>query len=153
MTTPTTPAQASFRMPAEWEPHAATWIAWPHERDDWPGKFAAIPWVYTEIVQKLCPTERVRILVNDETAERKARQSLMKVLSDRDCVEFVRLPTNRVWTRDYGPLFITNAQSEKSVTDWRFNGWAKYDNWQLDDAVPAQLAASYNWRSWQPECR
>jgi agmatine deiminase len=152
MTTPT-PAQAGFRMPAEWEPHAGTWIAWPHERGDWPGKFAAIPWVYAEIVQKLCPSESVRILVDNEAAQRRARRYLQPLPLDWTRVEFVALPTNRVWTRDYGPLFVVNGRGEKAVTDWHFNGWAKYDNWQLDDAVPAQVAARYNLRAWQPHCR
>src|SRR5205807_4459629 len=94
----TTPAQAGFRMPAEWGPHAATWIAWPHHRADWPGKFATIPWVYSEIVQKLCLSEQVRILVNDEAAERRARAQLAKVQIDWERIQFFRVPTDRVWT-------------------------------------------------------
>ncbi len=153
MTTPLTPGQAGFRMPAEWEPHAATWIAWPHERDDWPGKFATIPWVYAEILQKLCPSEPVRVLVNDEAGELRAHQYLKTLKLDWKRLKFVRLPTNRVWTRDYGPLFILHGQGKKAVTDWHFNGWAKYDNWQLDDAVPARVAAKYSLQAWQPQCR
>ncbi len=150
MITPTTPAQAGYRLPAEWEPHAATWIAWPHQRDDWPGKFAAIPWVYTEIVRHLHQSEPVRILVNDPTAERRARGYLRKVPLDWGRIEFVHCPTDRVWTRDYCPLFVRNDRGEKAVTDWHFNGWAKYANWHLDDAVPAQLAARLNLPAWQP---
>jgi agmatine deiminase len=146
-------AEPNWRMPAEWEPHAATWIAWPHQREDWPGKFAAIPWVYAEIVQKLCPSERVRILVNDAAAEKRARGYLGKVPLDWDRVEFFHFPTDRVWTRDYAPLFVKNNRGEKALTDWHFNGWAKYDNWRLDDAVPARIAERFALPSQQPVCR
>src|SRR3954454_7154384 len=77
-----------FRMPAEWERHEATWIAWPHNKSDWPGRFAPIPWVYGEIVRKLAVVERVRILVNDETLERQARRILKSVEADLDQVDF-----------------------------------------------------------------
>src|SRR3954463_1900697 len=95
-----TPAQLGYRMPAEWEPHAATWIAWPHHRDDWPGKFAAIPWVYSEIVRHLSASEAVCILVNDEASERRARRCLKRADVALDRVQFVAAPTDRVWTRD-----------------------------------------------------
>ena len=83
------PASPGYRMPAEWEPHAGTWIAWPHERSDWPGKFASIPWIYGEIVQKLCPSEPVRILVDEEAAERRARQYLQALQLDWSQIELV----------------------------------------------------------------
>jgi agmatine deiminase len=143
------PASLGFRMPAEWEPHEATWIAWPHQRADWPGKFATIPWVYAEIVRHLHLSERVRILVNDGAAERRARRHLGKANVDLSRVDFYEVATDRVWTRDYAPLFVTDGASV-AVTDWGFNGWAKYDNWQRDDAVPAQLAGRLGLRSWQP---
>ena len=73
------PRAHGFRMPAEWEPHEATWIAWPHNREDWPGRFAPIPWVYAEIVKRLSAVEKVRILVQNEAAERTARRMLGKV--------------------------------------------------------------------------
>jgi agmatine deiminase len=143
-----TPAQLGFRMPAEWEPHEATWIAWPHQRADWPGKLSAIPWVYTEIVRHLVPSEIVRILVNSAAAKRTARRQLRQAGVDLSRVEFFVLPTDRVWTRDYGPLFVKDAAGEVAATDWGFNGWAKYDNWRLDDAVPAQLAQRLSLRHW-----
>src|SRR5689334_3518735 len=101
-----------FRMPAEWEPHAATWIAWPHNRDDWPGRFAPIPWVYGEIVRKLAAVERVRILVENQDLVQGARRILMKIGADLDAVEFFQCATNRSWTRDYGPIFVRNARGE-----------------------------------------
>ena len=105
-----TPRALGFRMPAEWEPHEATWIAWPHNRDDWPGRFAPIPWVYGEIVRKLSAVERVRILVEGPALERQARAILRKVGARMDAIEFFHCPTDRVWTRDFGPLFVKNRQ-------------------------------------------
>src|SRR5207253_11014028 len=91
--------ELGLHMPAEWEPHEATWIAWPHNRDDWPGKFEAIPWVYAEIVRHLHQSERVRILVNNARAEERARQVLSQSNLDWDRIEFFHIRTNRVWSR------------------------------------------------------
>jgi len=138
--TPGVPGRCGFRMPAEWEPHEATWIAWPHNRDDWPGRFAPIPWVYAEIVRKLSRVEKVRILVEDGAAEARARAVLRKAGAVMEAVEFFPCPTNRAWTRDYGPIFVKNRRGEAALTGWRFNAWAKYDDWQKDAAVPGRLA-------------
>ncbi len=153
-------------MPAEWEPHEATWIAWPHNRSDWPGKFEAIPWVYAEIVRHLSRGERVNILVGDEAEEVKAREVLVRatVLPESavepgkpsGSVEFVRIPTNRVWTRDYGPIFVKRKSSKKdklppvAATAWRFNAWAKYSDWKLDAPVSAEVAARLGLPVWKP---
>ena len=146
----TTPRRAGFRMPAEWEPHQATWIAWPHNRDDWPGRFAPILWVYGEIVRKLSRVERVRILIRDAALEGQARSILKKVGANLDAVEFWPCPTNRVWTRDYCPLFLRNPKGALAATGWRFNAWAKYDDWQLDAAVPQRLARKLRLPLWEP---
>lgn len=130
---------SGYRMPAEWEPHQATWIAWPHQRDDWPGKFEPIPWVYADIVRQLHLSETVRILVNDARAEERARAVLAKVVVDPTRIEFFHVRTDRVWTRDYGPMFVTHPKHGLTVTDWQFNGWAKYDNWRRDNAVTRKL--------------
>src|SRR3954469_1417633 len=106
-----------LRMPAEWEPHEATWIAWPHQRDDWPGKFEAIPWVYAEIVRNLHLSEAVRILVNDADAEAGARHVLDNYALDWRRVEFVPIPTDRVWTRDFCPLWARDPDGRLVVTD------------------------------------
>ncbi|MGO9619572.1 MAG: agmatine/peptidylarginine deiminase [Bryobacteraceae bacterium] len=127
-------------MPAEWEPHQATWIAWPHNRSDWPGRFAPIPWVYGEIVRKLAQVERVRILVRDRAQERQARRLLAKVGANAEAVDFFVCQTNRSWTRDYAPLFVKDRRGALAVTAWRFNAWAKYSDWKLDAAVPAWMA-------------
>ena len=138
-------------MPAEWEPHEATWIAWPHRRDDWPGKFAAIPWVYAEIVRHLHQSEPVRILVNNARAEERAREALSRLKLDWQNVQFFHIRTDRAWARDYGPLFITSAGGGLAVTDWQFNAWAKYPDWQRDDAVPGHISRMLGLRSWQPQ--
>lgn len=137
-------------MPAEWEPHEATWIAWPHNPTDWPGKFQAIPWVYAEIVRLLSVRERVHILVNTANAERRATSILSRAGVALEKVSFHVWPTNRVWTRDSGPIFIRRADGQVAITDWRFNAWAKYPDWQLDDKVPGRVAEALNLSSWQP---
>ena len=147
---PETPRALGFRMPAEWEPHEATWIAWPHNRDDWPGRFAPIPWVYAEIVRKLAHVERVRILIKDRAAEDAARRMLRKAGANLAAVEFFHAPTDRSWTRDYCPLFVKNRAGELALTNWRFNAWAKYDDWRNDAAIPATLAAALKLRAWEP---
>ena len=146
----TTPAALGYRLPAEWEPHAATWLAWPHERSDWPGKLAAIPWVYAEVVRHLVPGERVRILVDDEAAERGARRLLRRAGVDLARAEFFRVRTDRSWTRDYGPLFVRRDDGDVALTNWKFTGWAKYRNWKRDDAVTDRLARLLGRRQWKP---
>jgi agmatine deiminase len=101
------PAANGFRLPAEWEPHDATWLAWPHYRDDWPGKFEPIPWVYAEIIRHLARHERVELIVNDATSEKRARKILDRANALSDNIRFHRWPTNRVWTRDSGCTFVT----------------------------------------------
>jgi agmatine deiminase len=149
-----TPRELAYRMPAEWEPHEATWIAWPHERTDWPGKFAPIPWIYADIVRHLARAERVRILVNSREEREQARRILAKTGADLDRVDFFLVPTNRGWTRDYGPIFVkkTDAQGPggTAITNWHFNSWAKYDDWQKDDAATRQLIPKLKLPFWEP---
>ncbi len=135
-------------MPAEWEPHEATWIAWPHNRTDWPGRFPPIPWVYAEIVRKLATVERVRILVTDRDMQEQARRILRKAEAPLDAVDFYVCPTNRSWTRDYGPIFVKNAKGEVGVTAWRFNAWAKYDDWKQDARVARFIAGKLKRPAW-----
>jgi agmatine deiminase len=137
-------------MPAEWERHEATWIAWPHHRADWPGKFAAIPWVYAEIVRQLHEAERVQILVNNASAEARARRILARAGVDLKQVRLFRLPTDRVWTRDYGPIFVVSADGKIAATDWLFNAWAKYPNWRKDNAIAQKIARTVRLPSVQP---
>jgi len=128
----------TVRLPAEWEPHEATWLAWPHERTDWPGKFEPVPWVYGEVVRWLSQVERVRILVRREDIK-EARRVLSLSGARMDAVEFFACDTDRSWTRDTCPIFV-EAENGIAATHWRFNAWAKYDNWRRDAGVPAIVA-------------
>lgn len=165
-----TPAALGYRMPAEWEPHEATWIAWPHNRTDWPGKFEAIPWVYAEIVRNLARVERVEIVVADASEEESARRILSKAHVELSSVRFHRWPTDRVWTRDSGPIFVrrddkANPKSKPAservrraggfasplaITHWRFNAWAKYSDWKRDAKLPQRVAKTLKLPVWQP---
>ena len=145
------PRLEGFRMPAEWESHEATWIAWPHNEDDWPGRFEPIPWVYAEIVRKLSAVERVRILVKDTDAQEAARSILVIAHAEMAAVEFHLQPTDRAWTRDFAPLFIRNAQGEVAATKWRFNGWARYENHTRDDIAGHAVASFAGARCWTPD--
>jgi agmatine deiminase len=145
-----TPRSLGYCIPAEWERHEATWLAWPHNPDDWPGKFQAIPWVYAEIVRLLAAHESVHILVNDAKAEQRAQHILKRAGANLDRVAFHHWPTNRSWTRDSGPIFVRNAEGRVGLTNWRFNAWAKYSDWQLDDQVPGRIAGLLGLPAWQP---
>ena len=134
-----TPASLGFTIAAEWERHEATWIAWPHNKKDWPGKIVPIHWVYGEIVRKIAHGETVRIIVKSKEHESFVRRILNRVGVDFHRIEFFRFPTNRGWTRDFGPIFISRP-GEAAIVRFRFNGWAKYPDWKKDDAVPERAA-------------
>src|SRR3981081_1995844 len=139
---PRAPSALAFRYPAEWERHEATWVAWPHNRSDWPGKFAAIPWVFAEIVRKLAPGEKVRILVDSKQKEGEARRVLFRAGVNQDQIEMFRILSDRGWARDCGPMFVrkNDTSGEKAIIQFHFNAWARYRNWKLDNAVPAGVA-------------
>jgi agmatine deiminase len=163
----TEPAANGLRMPAEWELHEATWLAWPHYRDDWPGKFEPIPWVYAEIIRNLARHERVELIVNDAASEKRARKILDRANALGDNVRFHRWPTNRVWTRDSGCTFAmkpsfalpdsrgrlsprASGRGELVGIKWRFNAWAKYSNYRHDDKIGSLMAGAANAREVRP---
>ncbi len=127
----------SCLMPAEWEPHEATWIAWPHHEPDWPGKLDAIRWVYAEIVRVLHGHERVEILCQDESILEQARECLDRNGVDRNGYRLHVVPTDRVWLRDSGPIGVRTGDGQMQWIHWGFNAWAKYDNFHQDEQVPA----------------
>lgn len=151
-------------MPAEWEPHAATWLAWPHFRGDWPGKFEPIPWVYAEIIRHLSRRERVELIVHNADSEKRARKTLKLANAVNKNVRFHRWPTNRVWTRDSGCTFVAGhggivsssleiggatgvparrggrSSANLQAIKWRFNAWAKYPNYRHDEKVGSLIA-------------
>ena len=139
-----TPRQQSFRMPPEWAPHAATWLAWPHNPEDWPNKFQPIPWVYAEIVRHLSRVEDVHLLVNDLAAQRRAESILKRQGANLARLHFHHWPTDRVWLRDSGPIFLkSDATGDIALTNWKFNAWAKYPNYLRDNLIPHHVADLY----------
>ena len=165
-----TPAELGYSMPAEWEPHEATWLGWPHNASDWPGKFEAIPWVYGEMVRKISAGENVRLLVRHKPKKNFARRVLQRAGCDLKKIRFIVHPTNRGWTRDSGPIFVkrvsgTHGSREKSadrpgegkpetaIVHFHFNGWAKYDNWRKDTKVPETAARVLRKKLFHAECR
>jgi agmatine deiminase len=142
-----TPYAEGYAMPAEWEPHAATWLAWPHEASDWPGKFAAIPWVFAEMVRVISDSERVRLIVGNAAQEREAKHALKSSGVELARLDFVRAPTDRSWTRDFVPTFVTRrtkkgAPAPLAAIGWRFDGWKRYPN-HKKDALAGRVAAAF----------
>ena len=129
-----------LRMPAEWERHRATWIAWPHHEPDWPAKLAPIPWVYAEIARLLAPHETVEILCQSEDAAAAARINLESHAVPLDAVRLHIVPTDRVWLRDSAPTGVIDDNGNVVLLNWAFNGWVKYDNWRLDARVGAAIS-------------
>src|SRR5580700_33569 len=141
-------------MPAEWEPHESTWLAWPHFRGDWPGKFDPIPWVYAEIVRNLARHERVDLIVNDASSEKRVRAVLEKADALTDDVIFHHWRTDRVWTRDSGCIFLTPSAGQEDAKrlalHFQFNAWAKYPNYAHDEKVGGHMANAAGARVVEP---
>jgi agmatine deiminase len=148
-----TPRQLGYRMPAEWEPHEATWLAWPHNPEDWPGKFQSIPWLYVEIVRLLAERERVHLIVEDAAMQSRVTSMFERAGVNLDRVSFHRWLTDRGWMRDSGPIFVRDAAGRVAITHWNFNGWAKYDDWHLDEKTPGRVTKLLGMQAWQPELR
>jgi agmatine deiminase len=131
----------SLRLPAEWESHAATWISWPRNASDWPGKFAAIPWAFAEIARLIAPGEILRIIVASAAHETRARRALTRAGVAPDRVRFHRIASDRGWTRDTGPITVRRgARGVPAVVRFRFTAWARYADWRRDDAVAPRAA-------------
>jgi agmatine deiminase len=149
------PGALGFSMPAEWQPHEATWLAWPHNPTDWPDKLDTIRWVYGEIVRKLSPGETIRMLVNSRAEEKAARRCLARAGADAGGVEFIVHPSERGWTRDMGPVFVrrrAGRRSETAIVHFHFNGWAKYPDWRKDRRVPETAAKRLGKRLFDARC-
>jgi len=140
-------------MPAEWEAHAATWLAWPHHEPDWPDKFEPIEWVYAEIVRALARHEVVNLVTpatDANTYEPDIIDRLTRANVEMSRVKLWPCDTNRSWVRDSGPIFVRDVSGAKVALDWHFNAWAKYDNWPHDDAIPEFVARGLGVPSVQP---
>jgi len=141
-----TPKQLGYRWPAEWEPHAATWLAWPHKPETWPGKFEPIPAIWQKLVQTLARFEPVHICAGGEAVMAEAR----RLVGDTPNVTLHDIPTNDVWARDHGPMFLSGGP-EPALVDWEYNAWGgKYPPFDLDNAVPGQVAAFTGRRMFSP---
>lgn len=138
-----------LRMPAEWEKQKAIWLAWPHNKEDWPNKFDPIPWVYAEIIRYISRDQCVRLIVKNSTEQKRAANILERTGVNLGAINFFIIPTDRVWLRDSAPIFVYRGK-ERVLLDWRFNAWAKYNNWKHDDKISMHIAAHLNLPLIQP---
>ncbi len=137
------PSQLGYRMPAEWEPHRATWLAWPHNLETWPDQLELVKEIWVQMAQALSPAEEVCLLVNDKRAQAEASRRLKNAGAVMDHVSFYRIPTVDVWIRDYGPTFLTRKEEKNGLAfnDWIFNAWGrKYESYIEDDRMCKQIA-------------
>ena len=140
----------TLRMPAEWEPHRATWISWPHHEPDWPGKLEAISWVYAEIARVLATYEPLEVLCHTPDVLESAQSTLLAHEVRMDQVWLHVVPTDRVWLRDSAPTGVLDDHGRVLLANWAFNGWAKYDNWALDNTVGSAIAGIANLQRLEP---
>jgi agmatine deiminase len=145
-----TPAALGFRMPAEWEPQAAVWLSWPHNRATWPGQFRPIPCVFAEIVKQISRFEHVRINCAAKLQPR-AKRLCAAAGADMARVKFYNHPTNDTWCRDHGPIFVKHRRTgEVAVTDWVHNAWGgKYPPYDLDNGIPPSIARALEMRRFE----
>lgn len=141
-----TPKQLGYHFPAEFEPHEATWLSWPHKEESWPGKIATIYASYAKFIKAVSENEKVRINVNDEEMKLFAESVLAHENVNMHHVEFFFHPTNDAWCRDHGPAFVINPdKKEKAIVDWGYNAWGnKYPPYDLDDVIPTLIAKRLN---------
>ena len=145
-----TPDSLDFRMPAEWAPHEGTFLGWPHELTDWPGKFAPIPWAFAEIVRHLARVEHVFLLVENAASQSRVKSILKRSHANLDNVSFLRVPTDRGWMRDSGPICVRNNSGEVVFNHFHFNGWAKYPNHKKDAQVVTRINKSLRRKIFSP---
>src|SRR5215212_6925561 len=132
--------RSARRWPAEWEPHVATWVGWPHHLPDWPGKFEPIPWVYAEIVRVLADHEPVHVLCHTAEVREQARAACESHAANLERVRFHLVPSDRVWLRDSGPTGVWRADGSVELVAWKFNAWAKYPNYTSDEHIARTVA-------------
>lgn len=142
-----TPAQLGYRFPAEFEPHLATWLSWPHKEASWPGKLDSIFSAYSQFVKYISLSEKVRINVANDAMKLFASRHLESAGVDMQQVTFYNHPTNDAWCRDHGPAFLVNPQAEnkKVIVDWNYNAWGgKYPPFDMDDVIPTLIGEHFN---------
>ena len=129
---------SNFRMPAEWERQESTLIAWPHNKNDWPGRFENIPDVFAQIISQISKVQKVKILIQHNLVKKNIYPLLRKYKAKLKNIFFITIKTDRVWTRDSGPIYVVN-KNKKILLDWKFNAWAKYKNYKYDNAINKKL--------------
>ena len=148
------PAQSGYRMPAEWEPHEATWLSWPHNPETWPGKMEPIPAVWAVMITALIPGETVHLNINDAKMEKEAKAFLKSKKVPLQNLVFHIFPTDDCWMRDCGPVFVTRetkGKKELAAIDWIFNKWGgKYPPWELDNEIPKKIADAFKIPRFEP---
>lgn len=140
-----TPREQGFYFPAEFAPHEATWLSWPHKEASWPGKIETIYPIYAQFIKAVAEGERVRINITDGVMQQKALHHLNEVGADLSQIEFFLHPTNDAWCRDHGPAFLVHrTEKKKMIVDWGYNAWGgKYPPFDLDDVIPTRIAKHY----------
>ncbi len=133
-----------FRLPAEWEKHAATWIGWPINKEDWPGKFQPIPWVFGEIVRKISEVEQVNIIFHNDNHKESAIKILKKIGCNFTQITFVEQRTDRNWLRDSSPFYVIDDKGKVVLIRFGFNAWAKYNNFKNDSKIPSAISKVLN---------
>ena len=128
-----------YRMPAEWETQKSTWIAWPHNKEDWPGKFNEIPRVFGKIISELSKFQLVNILIKDKSDQKKIIFFLKICGANIKNIRLIVCKTDRAWTRDFLPIFIKNEKKKNILSKWEFNGWAKYKNFKNDNVAYSKI--------------
>jgi len=142
-----TPKEAGYFFPAEWHPHAATWLSWPHKEASWPGKIETIYGRYIEFIKAVAAGEKVHINVNDSAMKAEVMSRLQSADVDVSQVQLHIHPTNDAWCRDHGPAFLINPNAEvpKIILDWGYNAWGcKYPPFDLDDVIPTLIGKHLN---------
>jgi agmatine deiminase len=143
---------SGFHFPAEWAPHTATWLSWPHKEESWPGKIMSIYRPYCEFIKAVSEGELVRINVANEQMAAFAKEQLMALGADLKRIEFFDFPTNDAWCRDHGPAFLINADTkQKVIIDWNYNAWGnKYPPFNLDDIIPTRISERFELPLYEP---
>ena len=145
-----TPKADGFRFPAEWHPHRATWLSWPHNVNSWPGKIETIYKPYCEFIAEVAKGEEVCINIADDAMQAKAIIYLREVGADLTKIKFYHHPTNDAWCRDHGPAFVIK-ESEKAIVNWGYNAWGeKYPPYNLDNQIPTKVAAQLGLNHYTP---
>lgn len=148
-----TPREQGYYFPAEFAPHVATWLSWPHKEASWPGKIHSIFPSYAQFIKELVKGEDVKINVANTAMQQFATQTLEKAGVELSRVQFFLHPTNDAWCRDHGPAFLVNpsAAQPKAIVDWGYNAWGdKYPPYDLDDVIPTLIARHYNYPVYYP---